>query len=331
MGQTSLSVGVSRTSTPEPATLLAFVTVVATGGLNAIAIRETLGEIGPFWSVTLRFGLAALVMLAVVLVSRRSFPRGRSLVGAAAYGTVGFAASFAFIYSGLVEAPAGTGAVLLALAPLFTFGLAIVQRLEQFRLEGLIGALLALVGVVIIFVDQLGADVPLGSLILIVLGVLCIAESGVIVKWIPRSDPFGTNAVAMSTAALILLGLTLVSGEPIVVPSEPGTIAAIAYLAVLGTVVLFGAYVYALTRWTASAVSYSTLLMPVVTVPLAALIAGETVTPWLLLGGAIILAGVYVGAFLRRPRRWSASSLPECLPIDACPEPMPAGAPASGR
>ena len=36
---------------------------------------------------------------------------------------------------------------------------------------------MALGGVVVIFVDQLGADVPLGSLALIVLGVLCIAES----------------------------------------------------------------------------------------------------------------------------------------------------------
>ena len=326
MSRASVSVGVSRVSAPEPATLLAFATVVATGGLNAIAIRETLGELGPLWSATLRFLPAALIMVSIVLVSGRSFPRGRSLVGAAAYGAVGFSGSFALIYSGLVEAPAGTGAVLLALAPLFTFGLAVVQRLERFRLEGLIGALMALGGVVVIFVDQLGADVPLGSLALIVLGVLCIAKSGVIVKWIPRSDPFGTNAVAMVTAAAILLGITLVAGEPITIPSEPGTIAAIAYLAVLGTVVLFGAWVYALTRWTASAVSYSTLLMPLVTVPLAVLLAGETVTAWLLLGGAIILAGVYVGAFLRRPRRWSASSLPECLPIDACPEPTPSGA-----
>lgn len=86
----------------------------------------------------------------------------------------------------------------------------------------------------------------------------------------------------MVTAAAILLGITLVAREPITSPSEPGTIAAIAYLAVLGTVVSFGAGVYALTQWTASAVSYSTLLMPLVAVPLAVLLAGETVTVWLM-------------------------------------------------
>jgi drug/metabolite transporter (DMT)-like permease len=321
----------SSGSTPDRATLVAFSTVVLTGGLNAIAVRETLVELAPIWSAALRFLLAGLIMVTIVIAGGRSFPRGRSLAGAMAYGTIGFAASFAFIYTGLVEAPAGAGAVLLALAPLFTFGLAIVQGLERFRLEGLLGALLALVGILVVFVDQVSAAVPLGSLVLIVLGVVCIAEAGVIVKWTPRSDPFGTNAVAMSTGGAILLVLTVSSGEPIVVPGEPGALAAMAYLVIAGTVVMFGAYVYALGRWTASAVSYSTLLLPLVTVPLAAILAGETVSPWLVVGGVIILVGVYVGAFMRRPQRWSASSLPECLPIDGCPEPTPTGAPAAGR
>jgi hypothetical protein len=58
---------------------------------------------------------------------------------------------------------------------------------------------------------------------------------------------------------------------------------------------------------------------PLVTVPLAAALITEQVSLWFLVGGAIALAGVYVGAFLNiRPRRSSATSAPECLPIDAC-------------
>lgn len=331
MSRASVSVGTSTVTKPESATLLAFVVVVVIGGLNAIAVRQTLGELTPFWSAALRFLLAALVMLAVVLVTRRKLPRGRGLTGAIAYGAVGFAASYAFIYSGLEDAPASAGAVLLALAPLFTFGLAILQGQERFRVEGLVGAIVALIGVVVVFADQLGADVPLASLVLIVLGVLCIAEAGVIVKWIPRSDPFGTNAVAMTSGALLLLALTIVSGEPIVIPGGQQAVMALIYLVILGTVLLFGAYVYALTRWTASAVSYSTLLMPLVAVPTAAILTGEPITPLLVIGGAIMLAGVYVGAFLRRPRRWSASSSPECLPVDGCPEPVTARVLPVGR
>jgi hypothetical protein len=61
--------------------------------------------------------------------------------------------------------------------------------------------------------------------------------------------------------------------------------------------------------------------MPLVTVSLAAVLTGERITPPFVLGGAVILGGVYVGAFLKiRPLRSSATSLPECLPIDACAE-----------
>lgn len=92
-----------------------------------------------------------------------------------------------------------------------------------------------------------------------------------------------------------------------------------------GSVVLFGLYLFVLRRWTASAVSYVTLLMPLVAVPFAAALISEEVSPPFLVGAAIALVGVYVGAFARiRPHRSSATSLPECLPIDACAEPRPA-------
>jgi hypothetical protein len=67
--------------------------------------------------------------------------------------------------------------------------------------------------------------------------------------------------------------------------------------------------------------------MPLVTVVVAAVLTGERITPSFVLGGAVILGGVYVGAFLKgRPARSSASSLPECLPFDACAEAEPVSA-----
>ena len=129
----------------------------------------------------------------------------------------------------------------------------------------------------------------------------------------------------MLAAAAILLVLSLLAGERRALPAQQDTWIAVGYLVVLGSVVLFGLYLFALRRWTASAVSYVTLLMPLVTVPVAALFIGEGITPSFILGAAAVVIGVYVGAFLRiRPRRSSATSLPECLPIDACAEPIAA-------
>lgn len=310
---------------PDRVTLLAFLGLVLFGGGNAIAVKATVAELAPFWGAALRFILAGLLLTAIVVVARRPLPRGRSLTGAALYGVVGMAASFAFVYPALRDTPAGTAMVLLSLMPLMTFGLAIAQRQERFHAQGLLGALIALAGVAVVFADQVSAAVPLPSLVLILLGTAAVAEGGIIVKWIPRSDPFSTNAVAMVVGAVILLGLALAAGEPLVLPTQQATWAGVGYLVVIGSVVLFSLYVFTLDRWTASAVSYVTLLMPLVTLPAAAVLLGEQVTASFLVGGALVLAGVYVGAFLKvRPRRSSATSLPECLPIDAAAEPEPA-------
>lgn len=306
---------------PSQATLLAFGGVVLLGGANAIAVKLTVDELAPFWGAALRFLAAGALTLLVVAATRRPLPRGRSLAGAALYGVVGFSASYGLAYTGLRDVPAGTAMVLIALTPLFTFGLAIAHRQESFHVQGLFGALIAVVGIGLVFVDQLSANVPLVSLLLILVAAVAIAESSVIVKAIPRSDPFATNAVAMLTGGGLLLAISLFTGEPLGLPRQAETWAAVGYLVVFGSVVMFALFLYALQRWTASAVSYVTLLMPLVTVALAAVLTDERITPSFVLGGAVILGGVYVGAFMKgRPHRSSASSLPECLPIDACAE-----------
>jgi drug/metabolite transporter (DMT)-like permease len=302
---------------PDRLTLLAFAGVVLFGGVNAIAVKKGVEELAPFWSAGLRFVVAGMLLVAIVFVARRPFPRGRGFTGAILYGVVAFAGSYALIYSAVRDVPAGTTMVLIALVPLFTFGLAILQRQERFHVQGLIGALIALGGVAVIVADQLGAAVPIGSLLLILAGVVFIAEGGVILKSVPRSDPFATNAVAMLAGAAILAGVSMVAGEAWAIPTEPATWASLTYLVLFGSIGLFGLYLFALRRWTASAVSYTTLLMPLVTLPLAALLISEEVSASFLAGGAIALAGVYVGAFLRVQPRVPAASLPECLPMDA--------------
>jgi drug/metabolite transporter (DMT)-like permease len=323
--------GTSRSSQPDRLTVAAFIGVAIIGGGNAIAVKQSVVELAPFWAAALRFVLAGLLLSALVLLTRRPRPAGLSLAGAVAYGAIGFGGSFGLIYPALREVPAGTAMVLLALVPLWTFGLAIAQRQERFQLQGLIGALIAVGGVAIVFADQLSADVPLVPLLMVVGGTAFIAESSIILKWIPRSDPFSTNAVAMLAAAAILLTLSMAAGEARAMPTQADTWVAVGYLVVLGSIVLFGLYLFALRRWTASAVSYVTLLMPLVAVPVAALLLGETITLSFLLGAAGVLVGVYVGAFLRiRPRRSSATSLPECVPIDASAQPVPKARGAAG-
>lgn len=304
---------------PDRATIAAFVGVVVFGGVNAIAVKQSVRELDPFWSAGLRFLVAGMLLAGLIVVTRRAFPRGRSFSGAAVYGLVGFSGSFGFAYPALREVPAGTAILFLSLVPLLTLGLAVVHGQERFRIQGLVGALLAVAGVAVVVADQLSADVPLVPMLMMLAAAAFIAEGAVILKWVPRADPVATNAVAMLAGGVALAVLSLIGGETFAIPGQVETWLATGYLVFFGSIALFGLYVFALRRWTASAVSYTTLLMPLVTIPVAAVLFAETVSISFAAGGAIALAGVYVGAFLRfGPRRVTPPASAECLPIDNC-------------
>lgn len=310
------------TNRPDGTTLAAFVGVVIFGGVNTIAVKQTVAELDPLWGAGLRFLLAGSLLVVLAVARGRAFPRGRSLWGAMLYGLIGFAFAFGLIYPGLRDVKAGTGAVVIALSPLATYGLAVAQRQEGFRVQSIVGALLALLGIGIVFIEEMSLAVPLGSLALIFGGMLCLSEAGVIVKWLPRSDPFATNAVAMLTAAAALILASLVTGESPALPTRPETWLAVGYIVALGSVVMFSLYLVGLARWTASGMSYSTLLLPFVSVAVATILTGERFSLAFAAGGVVMLAGVYLGAFgVHRPHPSTATSLPECLPVADCQEP----------
>lgn len=284
----------------ERGTLLAFVAMILVGGVNAVAVRAGSAELPPFWGAALRFIVAGAIFWVLVVVRRPPLPRGRALVGALVYGILAFAASYAFVYFGLQEAPAGAAMVVIALVPLLTTLLVVVQRQERFSGRGLAGAIVAAAGIILIAKDQVDGAVPAISILALLAGAAVIAEIGIVVKWFPRTDPMVMNAVGMSVGVVSLLALSLVSGEAWALPTQGDTWLALAYLATLGSVVAFTLALRVLRDWTASKASYQFLLMPLVTVTLAAVLLHESPSPAFLVGGAIVLAGVYIGAFSRR-------------------------------
>ena len=306
---------------PDRATLSAFVGVVLCGGLNTIAVRQTVLELDPLWGGAMRFLGAGLIFAVLALARGRPRLVRRAVIGSLAYGMVGFAAAFGLVYPALRVVQAGTASVVIALSPLVTYVLAVAQRQERFRAAALVGSAVALVGIAIIFVDQISLDVPLVPLGAVALGMVCLSEAGILVKWIPRSDPFAINAVAMLSAGVALLLVSLLIGETQAIPTRTATWVAVGYITIAGSVGLFGLYLFGLQRWTASGMSYSTLLLPFVSVTVATLLTGEHFSLAFALGGLVMVVGVYLGAFgHHRPGRSTATSLPECIPIADCPD-----------
>ena len=120
--------------------------------------------------------------------------------------------------------------------------------------------------------------IPVESLLAIVAAAFAIAETGVIVKRLPRAHPVSNNALAMGVGGLVLLGAALLAGQRLAVPAQAETIAAVGYLVVVGSVALFMMFLYVIERWTASATSYSLLLKPLPAAVGGALLLGEQIT-----------------------------------------------------
>src|SRR5215204_5493531 len=77
-------------------------------------------------------------------------------------------------------------------------------------------------------------------------------------------------AGALLAGALLLVAGSVLAGEPHLLPQWAATWAAVVYLVVAGSVVVFVLYLVVLRYWAASRAAYAFVLIPFVTVLLSA-------------------------------------------------------------
>lgn len=284
---------------PDAITLIAFAATAIFAGANAVAIRIGFAELAPFWGAGVRFLAAAVLLLAAAVVMRLTLPKGRALVGAFLYGLLNFGLSYAGIYFALTEVTAATTIVVLAVVPLLTFLFAVAQKVEPFSLRALIGALMAAVGIAVVFGGNVGA-VSGFALAALLASALCIAQVPIVVKTYPPVHPVVANAIGMAVGGALLLFLSFALSEPKAVPTDSWVQGSFVYLVLVGSIGVFLLYLFVLGRWTASASAYILLLAPLAAAVVGYLLLGEAVSWSLVAGGALVLLGVYVGAIARK-------------------------------
>lgn len=286
---------------PDRTILAIFLGVALFGGGNAVAVKLGLHELAPLWSAGLRYVSGSVLLFAVVAARRMELPRGRALVGVLLFGLLNMCLAYAFLYSALTQVTAGTAMVALSTVPLIVVALAALQHAEPFHRDALIGAAAAIAGTAVVFSESVQAASP-WALAALLAGALCIAQATVVLKRFPKVDPVVENAIAMGVGGVAVLLISWIAGETWMVPGEPATILSLVYLVLGGSIALFWLYILLVGRAGPSAASYTLLVMPLVTVVIAAFVLGETISAQFVIGGAIILAGVYFGALRRAPR-----------------------------
>jgi len=281
---------------PSAQVLVGFVVLVVLVGTNLVAIRYSNRELPPFWNAGFRFALAAALFAVLVAARRTGRPTPQQLFGGAAYGVFAFAGFFAFVYLGLVKAPAAIGQTVLALNPLVTMFLAAGLGMERIRPRAFVGALISLAGIAVAFSAAAAIAVPLTSLLAFLVATTSFASGAIIARRLRGAEPVTQNLLATSVGAAILLTISASLGERWILPADAGTWLAFLYLVVPGTIAVFLLLLWLLRNWTATAVSYQFVLAPIVSVTLAATLLGEPVGPSVVVGAALVVGGVYVGA-----------------------------------
>lgn len=299
--------------------MASFAAVVLIGGANVVAVRFSNRELAPFWGAAVRFTAASLLLFAVAAMQRLSFPRGKALLGTLLYGVTGSFAAYAFVYLGLTRVPASLAAPVMASVPLLTFFLAVGHRVERFRWRGLIGGITSVAGIAVLSGLGGSGGAPVKYLLSVLAAAICVAETGIVVKKFPRVHPIMMNALAMAVGSVLLFALSFLASESHVVPQQSRTWLALGFLVVFGSTLLFIFYVTVINRWTVTGASYQMVLFPIVAVLLASWLADEPITASLASGGALVLAGVYIGALSGRSRRGETAEAPSELPD--CPPP----------
>lgn len=237
----------------------------------------------------LRFTIAGVVMACYMLITRVRWPRGRVLVTLILMGGIGYVGQSWCYFTALQHASAGLTALLLYLYPVIVTLLMAAAgraRLTRFRLFAVMTAFLGTV----LTIGGGVAGSPLG--IALGLGAALIYSVYIITgeRAIPAAGAIPAATVVMLAAGAVNGGIAFSLGP--VWPQTPQTWAVILGIALLSTAFAVVGFFAGVKRIGAADGATLSTLEPVVTIALAALLLDETIGPWQLAGGALILIAV---------------------------------------
>lgn len=265
-------------------------------GTTYLVTSEWLPPDRPLLSGALRALPAGLLAIAI----GRSLPRGHWWWRAAVLGVLNIGAFFALLFVAAYRLPGGVAATLGATSPLAVAALALPLLGERASRRRLGWAVAGVVGVALMVLRPGAHPDPVG--ILAGLGGAVSMSSGVVLtrRWGNPTGPVPFAGWQLTAGGLFLLPLALLIGgaPPHLTPAAYG---AYAWLGLVGALVAYTLWFRGIGRIPVTAVSFLTLLSPVVATLLGWVVLGQDLTPVQMTGFALALVSVV--AAQTRPRR----------------------------
>jgi O-acetylserine/cysteine efflux transporter len=264
-------------------------------GLAFIAIKIGVGEIPPLALTALRFAFAAFPAILFVRPPRAA---PRIVV---AYGLLIGVGQFGLLFLAIGQGmPVGLASLVIQLQAFVTVLLSWLLLGERPKAAQVIGAVIALCGILLIGSTRL-AGASFGPFLMVIGAAACWGAGNLVGKKAGRVDMFAFVVWSSLVAPLPLLALSLVFEQGKALPAflHPSLVlvACVAALAYGGTVLGFGLWSRLMSRYPAARVAPFALLIPVVGMVAGWVVFGEPLGAFELWGAVLVMAGLAFNIF----------------------------------
>ena len=299
---------------PSSVRVYALMAVVALiWGSTWLVIKQGLETLPPLFSAGVRFVVAGAVMaLLAPWLSKREGGGRPPLSVVLAHSLCQFVLNFALVYVSETVIPSGLVSVLWSIFPLLVALTGhFITKTERLAGRQWLGMLVGFSGIVALFATDIVRISPQAVTmgLLLLLGPMAVTFSTALMKLRATGASSALlNRDSMALGGVLLLALSFVfeRGQPI--RFTPMAIGSVLYLAIAGSVITFGIYVWLLRTVAAYRLSTVSYVIPAIAIWLGASVGNEPVRSSTLLGTALVIVGV---ALTLRRAPAAAASLTE--------------------
>jgi len=268
-------------------------------GMQQIALKATVADISPVLQIALRSGIAAVLVVVLILLRREKLPFSRDNWQAGCIIGFLFALEYLLLGEALRFTSASHAVVLLYTAPIFT-ALGLHWKLPSERMAALqwLGIIMAFVGIVVSFSGH-GApagtgwsNMLFGDLLALAAG-LSWGMTTVVVRTSSLSNlPAKLTLLYQLVAAFVLLSLcALLLGQTYFNPT-PMALAALAFQSIVVSFLVLLLWFWLLRHYLASRLGTLSFMTPLFGVALGAWLLNETIESGFLFGSLLVIAGI---------------------------------------
>ena len=269
------------------------------GGLTFPIAKLGLEVIDPFTFAFYRFGISSLILLLIVFLRKKQIPiEKKDFIKIAGLGLLIIPFNqVAYLYGQKLTA-AGHGALLFATVPLWIFIGALIHLREKFVLKRAIGIIVGFCGIIIILLSGkivVGREYLLGDIIIIT-AVIAWATYTIFGK--PLVQKYGAiritaYALSFGSAVYFPFGLYYAINYDYS-QSNLGAWLSVLYVAIGVSVLAYVLWYWVLKQREASKIAVYHNLQPFIAISVAYSMLGETPEWSLIIGGIIVIAGVFI-------------------------------------